>query len=461
MERVIISYKERVSFILYTGKDQYIQMLINSGDFETANEKAALSEYSPLFKERTIHAEESPIIKDYNTMLIEAKNDINILNYEIMLNTVKLKSLADTIIFRFNEIEQKLLEEKSLRDDMQMLCNAYQEFENLIVVDDYITYRTCDYQKGIFKARAESSKKINFSIKEITGNGHAGNNYVLDGDSFLKTSTPNNIEKALTDDDIQTYYDYQRITVGDSETLYGQYMYKDLIPARCNIVLEADSVVNECQINGNVFILNDLYFSNDGVSFSSSLSVPIKLDNTQSIQSTGYCAFPSGKYVKLACESFGVTDEKIGIETVEPSGTSLQIIESAKRHLIRLNEIYLMRSVYKDNTYFSTDNLLNYPVQAVAVYADIYVPNHFKKDDYVQFTLTINSKSFKVVPINSELNGTKVIKTSTLDFNSSYSEYINEPITDVRLTVTFKCPNNYESAVIKHVRLMVGEKYES
>lgn len=435
-------------------------MLINNGDLEAATEKAQLDEYTPLFKERLIHPEEAPIIKDYNTMLIEAKNDINILHYEIMLGTVALKSLADNITFRFNQIEEKLLEEKSLRDDMQMLCNAYQEFENLVVIDDYILYRTCAYQKGVFKAYAESTQKVNFKIKEINGNGQPGNEYILNDKTFLKTIATNNFQKALMDSDLQTFYDYQRITIDDSETLYGQYMHKDLIPARCNLVLEAESVVNECQINGNTILLNDLYFSNDGISYTSALSLPVKLDNSQSINSTGYYAFPSGRFIKLACESFGTTNEKIGVETIEEAGDSIQIIESAKRRLIRLNEIQLMRSIYKDNTYFTTDNLLLYPVQAVAIYADIYIPEHFKKDDYIQFTLTINGKPFQIVPINSELNGTKVIKTSTLELDSNYGKYINEPITDVKLTVTFKCPNTYESAVAKHIRLLVGEKYE-
>lgn len=450
-----------MSLILYNGKDQYIQALIDNGDLETANQKAHLEEYEPLFEERIVHAEEAPIIKDYNTMLIEAKNDINILNYESMLGAVALKNLADNITFRFNQIEEKLLAEKSLRDDIKMLCNAYQEFENLIVVDDFVSVRTCDYQKGVFKAHAKSTQKVNFVIKDIAGNGRPSNEYVLNGDSFLNKIAANDNQRALLDNDLQTFYDYQRITIDDNETLYGQYMHKDSIPARCDIVLEAESIANECQIDGNVFLLNDLYFSNDGISYTSALSSPVKLDNSRTINSTGYCAFPSGKYIKLACESFGVTSEKLGVETTGVEGASVQVIENAKRHLIRLNEIKLMRSVYQDNTYFTTDNLLLYPVQAVAVYADIYVPEHFQKDSYINFTLTINGKAFEVVPINGELNGTKVIKTSTLEISSNYGLYINEPITDVKLTVTFKCPNAYESAAVKHIRLLVGEKYEN
>lgn len=448
---------------LQNGKDQYIQMLVQNGDFEAAREKAALDLYSPLFKQRLIHAEETPVIKDYNTMLVEAKNDLNIIQYEIMFGATKLKTLADSIALRFDHIEQLLAEEKSLRDDMQMLCNAYGEFESLIVVDNYITHRTCDYRKGIFKAHAVQSEKVNFEITQIEGNGMAGNEFVLNStqDGFLKTSAAYDDERALQDSDLQTYYDYQRITVNASDTLYDAAMHKDALPARCHFYLTAENIVNECQIKGEPFILNDLYFSNDGATYTSALELPVKVDNTQTIAASGYCAFPSGKYLKLACESCQTTTDQIAIEMTEEDQVTLHKITGAKRHLIRLNEIELSRSTYDNNSYFTTDNLLNYPVQAVAVYADTYIPQHFKADDYILFTLTINGRAFEIVPINSALNGIKIIKTSTLELHNSYSDYINEPITDVRLTVRFKCPNTYESAVANHIRLLVGEKYEN
>ena len=428
-------------------------------------------------------------------MMLEAKNDISMLHYEIMSGAQQIKHLSDAIALRLADVELKLAKEKEIRDDMQMLCNAYKEFDSLIIVDDFITSRTCDYQKGVFKAKATQSIKVPYRVHAVTGNGQEGNEYVLKkDDEFLKDTFPTHLTKAFMDSDLQTYYEYQRIVLSDSETLYGPSMYKDTLPARCEIVLEATEPVSECQIDGNIFMLNGLYFSHDNTAFTNALSAPIKLNHAQSIQSTGYQAFPSGKFIKLACESVDATSDKIGVTAMQgATGTSqkdltknlkaknLEIedtkpetgdseyntttyihkIESAKRKVIRLNEIQLMRSVYQNNTYFSTDNLLSYPVQAVALYADIYIPEHFKQDDYLLFELKINNKTFNVVPINSSLNGTKVIKTSNLELDAYYGEYIKEPITDVRLTVRFKCPNANESAVVKHIRLLVGDKYES
>lgn len=481
--------------MLRYGKDRYIQMLIDNGDMEGAAEKAALDEYEPLFKKRLIHPEETPVIKDYNTMILEAKNDLSMLHYEIMSGSQELKRLADSIMLRLENVKHKLLQEKEIRDDMKMLCNAYNDFDNLIIVDEHITTRTCDYQKGVFKAKASRSQEVPYEVISVDGNGQEGNEYVLkDKNTFLKDSFATDIQKAFMDNDLQTYYEYQRICIDEDETLYAPYMYKDVLPARCNIVLEAAEIVNECQINGNVFLLNGLYFSHNDTDFSNALLQPIKLDNSQTIESTGFQAFPSGKFIKFSCESIdNAYQDKIGIiaykgdetpsqndengdktrnleieDTKPETGdtgyddtTYIYPIESAKRKVIRLNEIKLMRSLYENNTYFTTNNLLSYPVQSVALYADVYIPNHFSEKDCVEFELSVNGMPFKVVPINTDFNGIKVIKTSTLELGAHYSEYVKEPITDVKLTTHFKCPNQNESAVIKHVRLLVGEKYEN
>lgn len=466
-------------------------MLIECGDFEEAKEKALLDEYEPLFKKRLIHPEEVPVIKEYNTMMLEAKNDLSMLHYEIMSGAQQLRRLSESIHLRLDAVKQKLEQEKEIRDDMKLLCNAYKDFDNLIIVDDYIYTKTCDYQKGVFKAKTLQSIKVPFKVIDISGNGEQGNNHVLKNkNAFLKDSLDTSHSKAFCDNSLQTYYEYQRINIDNNETLYGPTMFKDTLPARCDIVLQASDMVNECQINGNVFMLNGLYFSKDGTYYNNALSKSVKLDHTQSIVSNGYCAFPSGLYVKLSCESVDNTNDKIGIiaykgdeqeksakasrgsldiEDTKPetgdtgydSTSIIQTIESAKRKVIRLNEISLMQSVYENNTYFTTDNLLKYPVQSVAIYADTYIPEHFKEDDYIIFELKINNQTFNVVPINSNQNGIKIIKTSVLELDAHYSEYVKEPISDVRLTVRFKCPNKNESAVAKHIRLLVGEKYES
>lgn len=135
-----------------------------------------------------------------------------------------------------------------------------------------------------------------------------------------------------------------------------------------------------------------------------------------------------------------------------------KIVESAKRHVIRINDIALYRNIYAKKSVIKSNNLIKTPAKSIAIFCNEYIPAHFEARDYITYHLTINGTTYKVVPINSDKNGTKIIKTSDYDFDSTYVEYINEFITSAYITITINCPNKYETPFLSDFKVLVGDK---
>ena len=77
--------------------------------------------------------------------------------------------------------------------------------------------------------------------------------------------------------------------------------------------------------------------------------------------------------------------------------------------------------------------LINQEVYAISIFANVYVPQGLG-DDAVKFILTINGYDFDVVPINSHLNGIKIIRFSTGNTIDTYTKRIGEKIKSVKLS---------------------------
>lgn len=447
-------------------KQYYINMLVYNNDFEEAKKKIALSEKEPLFDRRFIHAEEDPCVKDYNTMLLESSLDLTALEHELMNGASELKVLADTIALRFKAIEMKLNEEKMIRDHMKLLCNAFENFQDIVHVDRYMEKQTCSYIDGLYYAGTLKNESIPYDIVEITGNGMAGNAFILDEkNNFIEQIRRSDFSQAFKDDDKLTYYDYQRLTVKQEDSYTTPEMHYDTIPARCDILLKAKDTIENCTISANTCLLTGMFFSNDGINFTNALSENYILNQSNNLIKSDFLSLPSAEYVKLSFESIGDSLEKIGFYSYDNKIQKEKLIklDSGKRHLIRIHEIVLQSHIYIDKSYFKTTNLLPYPVQSVAIYADIYYPGHLdKKEQAVDFEIIVNNKSYSVVPINSDRNGKKIIASSSFDFNTLYAGiYINEPLTKVEISMQFNCSHQHETAVVKNLKLLIGDPYEN
>lgn len=140
--------------------------------------------------------------------------------------------------------------------------------------------------------------------------------------------------------------------------------------------------------------------------------------------------------------------------------TSKQVIkmETAKRHVIKISEIKAEKNNYMTTNTMRTNNLIKKETISIAIYCNEYIPYYFDKSiDYIKYYLTVNADTFEVVPINSERNGIKIIKTNDYDFNIENIKYITEPILSAYLTIVIKTPDKNRTPYISNLKVLVGD----
>lgn len=148
------------------------------------------------------------------------------------------------------------------------------------------------------------------------------------------------------------------------------------------------------------------------------------------------------------------------IKDVEGIKTEKKIVtlNTARRHVIKINGIELEKNIYDKQCVIKTNNLIKLPARSIAIFCNEYIPEHFSTDRCIQYFLTVNGQDFEVVPINSDRGGVKIIKTSDLDLDSSYVKYINQKIKTAYLTIKMTTPNKYETPFISNLKVLVGDK---
>jgi hypothetical protein len=134
----------------------------------------------------------------------------------------------------------------------------------------------------------------------------------------------------------------------------------------------------------------------------------------------------------------------------------LVTVDSAKRHVITINNIKANGNVYKQNNAFKSKELISQPVKSIALFCNEYIPNHFPDNDYFKYVFTINGVDYEIVPINSNRNGKKIIRTTDYSSPSEYVEYLNEEIKSAFLSITIKTPNTNETPYISNLKILIG-----
>lgn len=148
------------------------------------------------------------------------------------------------------------------------------------------------------------------------------------------------------------------------------------------------------------------------------------------------------------------------VKDLEGLTTKKEIVQlnTAKRHAIKISGIQLEKNIYNTESIIKTNNLITTPARSIAVFCNEYIPEHFTDGTYIRYYLSVNGQDFEVVPINANRDGVKIIKTSDLDLNSNYVEYINQKIKSAYLTIRISTPNKYETPFISNLKVLVGDK---
>lgn len=449
------------------------------------------SSYEPYYLGFAMHPEEGREAK-INDELIKIKEDLLKIDETLITTGVQVYTLMTNTILRLNNIHDNIMLEKERYQDMQMLCNKYTDYDKVKSLTKEDFNGGFVYENSDFAPERSSTKEIALEIVDVFGNGYEGNKYVYKDYMYTNTVLDTSLRKNVTDDKITSYYEYSRITVSNVEDAEIPDFNKDNKEATCTITFRSAEPINEIDIitDDSTILITNIAYSINGIDYIDMnipyISINNKLDSYENfgyIYGSGRISFPySIQLFKVTFQSTGYKNDVIAYEKVllpvanneadldfEGDGMGIAIpenywsddinfdinefteevttvVKSAQRHVVKLNQVKAYMYNYVNKSKLETKELLNQDVYSVALFANVYIPQGLS-DDAVKFILTVNGTDYNVVPINSHMNGIKIIRFSTGNANDIYTKRIGEKIKSAKLSIIF----NNESKIVPRV----------
>lgn len=423
------------------------------------------------FKPIMIHQEEEPVVDDLNNNSLNIKKDLEFLDKSFIKSANDIKNLLDNTKLKLQDIKNHLIAEKERQEDMNILCNRYTDFMSTISLKGIDFNGDLAFEDDILSAKIKSKEKITYDIIDIAGNGYEGNSYVYSKNDFVEKTIDSSKREAINDNNLATYYEYSRITVGQTIDGAPATFNKDSTEVDCSIEIKADKPINKILINSDRddIILSKVFTSNDGLIYELDKEYNIAMDeryerynNPNYIYGSGIIAINPAKYIKLFFKSNGYSNETIAfINTFyNTSGDNSTIIkkiekvESAKRHIVRISDIGLFKNKY-DKGYIISKELITDPIDTIALYCNEYINGNYTIENNVSYFLILNGVEYKVEPINSNRNGKKIVRMSAL-YNADHVIYLNENIKSARLKIVINSVNQDVTPYISDIKILIG-----
>lgn len=458
-------------------KDAYIDKLISQDKIDKAMRIYNKENNVPVFNGFNVHPETEPNKEIINEVIEDISIDILGLNKEISAIGNQYNDLMNEVAHRLKVIEELLQAEENRIKDMNIICGNY---------DEFVTVKTLNYKyfTGMFgydsnyvffaypnTAKASSEDIL---ILDISGNGYEGNKYVYQDDEFVQDSLDTSNRNYLIDEHISTYYEYSRLTSNTELNKYPQDVNFDNIEAQCTITCVSQKAFGTMKISSdfdNIIIQDILYSTDDGNTYISCLDNPININNLFGIYNdgnyiygSGIICFPSTNYLKIVLSSTKASEtDKIAftsLDTIDATNPieTIILLDEVKRHVIRINDLSILSGTYRTGTKMQSEELISEPIESIAIFASEYVPSHFPDNqEYIQYVLTVNGIDYNIVPINSNKEGIKVIRSSKLVSLDTYAEHINESIKSASLSIIINTPDSYTTPYVSNVKICYGK----
>ena len=418
-----------------------------------------------------IHPEEEPNIDELNTTTDLIKKDLLYLDNKIIESANEYKSLLDNTKLKINEIKELINLEKERQEDINILCNSYTDFSSVININNTNSKTDLVFNNNVLTAKEKKSSLISGEIQDVSGNGYAGNNYVYQNDEFMYKTLNTSLYKNILDNNLATFFEYSRITLSNTNEEAPISFNKDSIEAECSIIIKCDDYINKIQINSDRddLILKSVYTSNDGDIYTLDKEYNLAINrNKQSyndqtyIYGSGIITFNPSKYIKLLFSSDGYTNEEIAyiktFNTKNNVSKKIQKVNSAKRHVIKINEINLFKNNYTNGNLLSNE-LIHDPIKYISLFCNEYINKDYNIEDFVKYYLIINGVEHEITPINSQRNGKKIIRTSSQSSKLDNTDYIKEDIKSAKLKIVIKPMDNI-TPFISNIKVLIGGKNE-
>lgn len=421
-------------------------------------------DYAPLLTPTELHAESEVTKEQINDYFQDIGMDIDIVSNDTAIATERFKNLIETTRAKLNDTKNILKAERDRLEDINVLCNKYTDFYNTIdICKKNIAANAIVSDDNLISLSLDSDKKIYGEIISITGNGYEGNANVYKDGAFVSESTDTSNHSYILDDSNLTYYEYSRLTVSNAEKNILSLVNYDSIMARCCITIKASEEINllELKTENEDLILESLSTSNDNITYTTSeiKNVSIKnksnrFDSFNYVYGSGILSFRNCQYVKLVLRASKNTNDVIaGIN----ANSNVDIYETARRSVIKINNIILSNKVYKSKGQIVIDNIITNPVNSIAIFANEYCSDDLNIRNSIKYTLTVNGIGYEIIPINYPEIAKKIIKTTNTTTESIDSvHYINENIKNASLTINMESNKNYTTPFISNVRVLIG-----
>lgn len=453
----------------------YCTQLLKDGEEERALALNEAATYSPISTLLTLHPEDEPSLKAINTHLVEIGLDILIANNEIAAAGTAYTELLSDVKQRLEAVDRILLTEECRLQDMNMLCGQNTDICRVVALsaDDFSGRFSTDGE-ATFMLYATSAKAVDLTVVAVAGNGYEGNDYVYHEGKFLKEVIDTSDRALLCDESDTTAYEYSRLTVDPASKAAHPQLNRDDREAQCAIVLYGQEAFNIVKIASDMEclrLLDVLVSDDDGATYTSVLKHAIELHNRLAsyssadyIYGSGLIAFPSTRYLKLVFSSDGASQERIAFRSPAVSAgaakDAVEVVDGARRRVVRINHIEAKTSKFVQESTLKTGNLVDDPVESIAIFANEYIPAHFPADNCFSYVLTVNGTDYPIIPINSQTNGVKVIRKEESGANE-YTRAIGEAIKSAYLTVKIHSSLGNQTPFLSSVKVCYGRAVDA
>lgn len=422
--------------------------------------------YEPNLKIKEIHPDSEITNEEFNKNFEEVKNDLNYINNKIIEGTNNFKNLLENAKQQLNSIKKNVITEKERLEDINILCNRYNDFSNILIISDKNCTTDLSYENNAFFLSKKNSKHVKTEIIDVTGNGYEGNEYVYNNNTFVNKTNNTSLRKYITDKSVVTYYEYSRLTAENTEEKISNLVNFDSIFARCAMTLKSSEDFNVLEIisEANDLVLEDLSISNDGINYEKCSINNVRINdkedrfNTEDyIYGSGILSFKNSKYVKVILRASDNTKDMIAfIKKNIDNQEEIIKLKTAKRSTVKINDIYLKKDIYSNSGTLIFKDFISDPVDSIAIFANEYCGDDLNIRENIKYTLTVNGISYDIIPINSNHNGKKIIRTTNNAIPAEYVYYINENIKNAKLTISFSSSKQYCTPYIANLKILLG-----
>lgn len=454
---------------IIAAKQQIVKDYNAAGNTEEANRILNNKVYSPIMRPINIHPDSEPDVVGYNKMLDEIIQDVTIMNIEIGAAAFDLRSFMSDTKLKIDTVKRTIAEEKERLADMTILCSRYSNTNAIKKIAPADFTGSFTINDKLISNKILGQENVSYTIDSIEGNGYEGNHHVYRNGAYLIDTINTSDRKFINDGSDITVYEYSRITADNSEPEIFPLVNKDSLEAKCVISISSASLFDSIKIVSDSVGLKvtSIFVSDNGVSFNSVIQETYDLNDTSNrhdvsnyIPGSGIICFPSTKYVRISLESSGCVEDTIAFEKSYDLNGILEEktvqLKTGKRHIIKINDLLVMKTQYADTASLVSKELIEEPVSNIAIFCNEYIPPHISQADSLKYILSVNGIDYEVVPINLDREGFKIVRTTEYNFSSEKIIYVTEKIKSVFLKIEMNTQDKSTSPIISNISLLVG-----